>query len=214
MILNMKYLLNKKGSMLAVCALGLFVLVSIILCLNKVYESASRLVEEQNKKDAHILSVVGLYVDTLDEVSWANKQLKRIGVLSALLVFTPQLAGLVKMLSAVCEGLKKYQDFLLARLKIYAPVLDRELRHKNDLPLLGNIHYVTHRRQPSIDLVFMTIPGLIELKNDMFTTACVKHKGKLVPSLGCIYSDDYIDEKDKWFAPTKNTWSAIIKNAY
>jgi len=210
----MKYFLNKTGSMLAVSALGVFLLVCVVLWINQIYVSGSKLIEEQNKKDAHILSVIGLYADTMDDVSWANKQLKRITILSSMLVFAPQLSGLVKMLDVACAGLKKYQDLLLIKLKTYAPVLDRKLRYQNGLPLIGNLHYVSYRRQPSVELVFMTIPGLIEFQKDIFDTACVKHKGKLVSSLGCLYSDDYIEQKELWFAPTKSSWVAKIKNAY
>lgn len=210
----MKCLLNKKGSILAVNLLVVFLLVCTVLWIDNIFIAGSSLIEKQNKKDAHTLSVLGLYADTMDEVSWANKQLQKITLLSSMLVFTPQLSGLIKMLDIVCKGLQEYQDFLLLRLKVYAPVLDRTLRQQNDLPVLGGLHYVTHRRQPNVDLFFISIPGLIEFKDNVFKTACVDHKGRLISVIGCLYSKEYSYQQDNWFAPTKSTWQVKIRNAY
>lgn len=201
--------------MSAVCCMALFIIVCLVLEVNRIHLASIKLVEEQNKKDAHVLSVIGLYSDTVNEVAWANKQLKRIGFLSAMLVITPQLAGLVKMLDAACKGLQKYQDLLLLRLKAYAPILDLRLRRENHLSMLAGVHYLTYRRQPSMDLVFMSIPGLIEFKGDLFDTVCVKHRSGPVGSYGCLYSKDYpSSESETWFAPTKSTWGALVKHAY
>ncbi len=210
----MRYFINREGSMTAVCCIVLFIVVCMVLEVNRIYLAAGKVMEDQNKKDAHVLSVIGLYSDTVNEVSWANKQLKRIGLLSSVLVFTPQLAGLVKVLDAVCSGLQKYQDFLLLRLKVYAPILDLKLRRTNGLGMVCGIHYLTYRRQPPIDLFFMTIPGLIEFNKDIFDTACIKHRSGPVPSYGCLYSRDYSSTKENWFAPTKSSWGGEMKNAY
>lgn len=206
----MRYLKNNKGSMLAVSCVFVFILVSLIFSVNRVYLASSQILHDQNAMDAHMFSVLGLYTDTMDKVSWANKQLKRIGVMSALLVFTPELAPLIEALNFACKGLQEYQDLLLLRLKVYAPVLDLQLRRSNRIGLLPNLHYVVYKRQPSVDLGFINIPGLIEFKNNVFDTACVEHGPFPVSSKVCIKSPSYDDPKTQWFAPTESDWTVKL----
>ncbi|MFH1222980.1 MAG: hypothetical protein V1647_01385 [Pseudomonadota bacterium] len=210
----MKYLWNKKGSILAVGALAVLVVVTTLLYLTDVYKSSISVIDEQNRKDAHMLSVAGLYVETLDKVSWVNKQLKRIGMLVAVITFVPQLQPLMAATQKVVKGLEIYQDVLLMRLKVYAPILDMELRTKNKLSLMFNIHYVEYRRRKPLNLFFINIPGLIEFKKEIFETACVKHKGVITDVRTCVNNSEYSDVKTPWFAPTEDIWTVDVKNAY
>jgi hypothetical protein len=109
--------------------------------------------------------------------------------------------------------LQEYQDFLLLRLKTYAPVLDADLRRQNHLNLLPNYHYVEYRRPPSVSFGFFTVPALIEFKNSIFNTACVQHKGIITNSGVCIDSKEYGNTKALWFAPTEETWGVKFNNA-
>jgi hypothetical protein len=209
----MKYFSNKKGSVLAVAAIMVFLLVLAFMELGRVYYSTVNILEDQNKKDAHMLSVIGLYVETLDTVSWINKQLQRIAMLCAAASLVPGLAPMMRAAQTISMGLEKYQDFLLLRLKVYAPVLDLELRRQNDLSLLPNYHYVEYRRRMGVDLGFFKIPALIEFKREIFETACIKDKGIIIDSEVCVDHNDYRDTKDEWFAPTEDKWFARFTDA-
>jgi len=204
---------NKKGSVLAVAAMMVFLLVLAFMELGRVYYSTVNIIEEQNKKDAHMLSVIGLYVETLDKVSWANKQLERIAMLCAAASLVPALTPMVRAAQTVSMGLEKYQDFLLLRLKVYAPVLDIELRRENKLELFPNYHYVEYRRQMGIDFGFFKIPALIEFKGKIFQTACVKDKGIITDSKVCVDHNEYRDTKNDWFSPTEDKWFARFVDA-
>jgi len=210
----MRSLLNKRGSILAVGAFVTLMIVLAVFKLADVYKASVSIVSEQNRKDAHMLSVAGLYVDTLDEVSWINKQLRRIGMLSALIVFAPELQPLIDSVQTAAQGLEAYQDLLLMKLKVYAPVLDIKLRNDNKLSLVCNYHYVEYRRQKPINLGFIRIPGLIEFNKNIFATACVKHKGVITNTRVCIDSDDYKQTEQEWFAPTEESWTVEVNNAY
>ena len=204
---------NHKGTVLVLGALLILVTVSSLIGINHIYRNICEIISYQNRADAHMLSVIGLYVETLDTVSWINKQLQHIAVLSALISFVPQLAPLVVTIQKAVDGLQAYQDFLLLRLKVYGPVLDNELRSQNDLFVPGNYHSFMYRRQPSVNLVFITIPGLIEINSDIFDTACVKHTGIITHTKACV--DNELHKKDKgWFAPTEEKWGVLITNAY
>lgn len=160
-----------------------------------------------------MLSVIGLYTETLDKVSWVNKQLRRIGLLAAIIVFVPELAPLIAYTQKLAYGLQEYQDVLLLRLKTYAPILDNKLRIENNLKLPGNYHFFTYRRQPSLNLFFMTIPGLIEIDSKIFKTACVRHRGLITNSRTCV--DNILHNKDEgWFAPLEEKWDVLMHNAY
>jgi len=209
----MKYFLNNKGSILAVAALFVFIITLSFIEIGRIYNETIKIIEEQNKKDAHMLSVISLYVETLDKVSWANKQLKRIAVLCAAAVLVPELAPMIQMAQKISTGLQEYQDLLLLRLKTYAPVLDVDLRRQNKLSLLPNYHYVEYRRQTGVNFGFFQIPALIEFKNNIFRTACVQHKGIITNSGVCIDSQEYGNTKDLWFAPTEDTWGVKFNNA-
>lgn len=209
----MRYFSNKKGSVLAVAAIMVFLLVLAFMELGRVYYSTANILEDQNKKDAHMLSVIGLYVETLDKVSWINKQLERIAMLCAAASLVPALTPMVRAAQTISMGLEKYQDFLLLRLKVYAPVLDLELRRENKLDLLPNYHYVEYRRRTGFDLGFFKLPALIEFKGKVFQTACVKDKGIITDSSVCVDHDDYRDVQDEWFAPTEDKWSVRFMDA-
>lgn len=209
----MRYFSNNKGSILALAALFVFILTLSFIELGHIYNETTNIIEEQNKKDAHMLSVISLYVETLDRVSWINKQLRRMALLCAAASLIPQLAPMVQAAQKISMGLQKYQDFLLFRLKTYAPVLDVDLRRQNRLNILPNIHYVEYRRQTSINLGFFQMPGLIEFKNDIFRTACIQHKGIIANSGVCIDNQEYRDTKDGWFAPTEDNWGIKFSNA-
>jgi len=209
----MRYFSDKKGSILAVAAIMTFLFVLAFMELGRNYYSALKIIEEQNKKDAHMLSVIGLYVETLDQVSWANKQLKHIAALCAIAILVPELGPLVQAAQKIGVGLQKYQDLLLLRLKTYAPILDLELRQENKLSLVPNYHYVEYRRRRGFDFGFFSIPALIEFKRDIFKTACIKHKGIITDNTVCVDHNDYRDTKDAWFAPTEDKWSASITDA-
>lgn len=209
----MRYFSNKKGSVLAVAAIVVFLLVLAFMELGRVFYSTVNILEDQNKKDAHMLSVIGLYVETLDKVSWANKQLKRIAMLCAVAVVVPELAPMMEVAQEVSVGLEKYQDLLLLRLKAYAPVLDLELRRQNKLDLIPNYHYVEYRRQLGFNFGFFKIPALIEFKRGIFKTACVKDNGIITDSEVCVDHNDYREVTDDWFAPTEDKWFARFVNA-
>lgn len=209
----MKYFSNNKGSVLALAALFVFILTLSFIELGRIYYETSNIIEEQNKKDAHMLSVISLYVETLDEVSWINKQLKRIALLCAVAILIPELAPMVEVAQKISVGLEKYQDFLLLRLKTYSPVLDLNLRRQNHLTLLPNYHYVEYRRQTSINLGFFKIPALIEFKSNLFKTACVQHKGVIATIGVCVDSQEYGNTKELWFAPTEDSWGIKFNNA-
>ena len=209
----MRYFSNKKGSVLAVAAIMVFLLVLAFMELGRVYYSTVNILEDQNKKDAHMLSVIGLYVETLDKVSWANKQLERIAMLCAIAVVVPELAPMVEAAQKISMGLEKYQDFLLLRLKTYAPVLDIELRRENKLELFPNYHYVESRRRMGFDFGLFKIPALIEFKRGIFETACVKDKGIITDSEVCVDHNDYRDTKNEWFAPTEDKWFVRFTDA-
>jgi hypothetical protein len=204
---------SKKGSILAVAAIMVFLLVLAFMELGRSYYSTVNIIEEQNKKDAHMLSVMGLYVETLDQVSWANKQLKRIAALCVIAIAVPELAPLVQAAQKTGMGLEKYQDLLLLRLKTYAPILDLELRRGNKLSLAPNLHYVEYRRRKGFDFGFFSIPALIEFKNNIFQTACVKHKGIITGSIVCVDHNEYRDTTDSWFAPTEDKWTVRFEGA-
>ena len=210
---NKNGLQGKKGSILVLSAFLVMIVVTSILGINKIYENLCNIISYQNRADAHMLSVIGLYVETLDKVSWINKQLRRIGALAALIPFAPQLAPLVAYVQKITSGLEAYQDILLLRLKTYAPVLDNELRVENKLSVPGNYHSFEYRRQPPLDLVFMVIPGLIEINSDIFSTACIKHKGLITNSMACVDNNTHRKEKG-WFAPTEEDWNVVMNNAY
>ncbi|MEI6079612.1 MAG: hypothetical protein WCQ53_03120 [bacterium] len=211
--LGMLSLNSKKGTVLVLASFLVLITVSSLIGIERIYRGVCEIISYQNRADAHMLSVIGLYVETLDTVSWINKQLQHIAVLSALISFVPQLAPLMATVQKLVDGLQAYQDFLLLRLKVYGPVLDNELRYQNDLFMPGNYHSFLYRRQPSIDLVFITIPGLIEINSDIFDTACVKHRGIITHTKACI--DNELHKKDKgWFAPTEEKWGVLITNAY
>jgi len=209
----MKYFSNNKGSILAIAALFIFFLTLSFVELGRIYYETTNIIKEQNQKDAHMLSVISLYVETADKVSWINQQLKRIALLCSVASLIPQLAPMVQMAQKVSEGLQAYQDILLLRLKTYAPVLDVNLRRQNHLSVLPNYHYVEYRRRPSINFGFFQIPGLIEFKNNIFRTACVQHKGIITNSGVCIDSQEYGNTKELWFAPTEDTWGVKFNNA-
>ena len=209
----MKYFSNNKGSLLAVAAIFVFLLTLSFVELGRIYSETVKIVEEQNKKDAHMLSVISLYVETLDKVSWINKQLQRIGILCAAAILIPELAPMIQMAQKISTGLQEYQDFLLLRLRTYAPVLDVDLRRQNNLSILPNYHYVEYRRQVGVDLGFFKMPGLIEFKNNIFKTACVQHKGVITNSGVCIDSQEYSGTKNTWFAPTQDSWGIKFNNA-
>ena len=204
---------HKKGSILVLSAFLIMITVTSILGINKIYVNLCNIISYQNRADAHMLSVIGLYVETLDKVSWINKQLRRIGVLSALIPFVPELAPIVTYVQKITSSLEAYQDILLLKLKTYAPVLDNELRLENKLSVPGNLHYFEYRRQPPIDLVFMVIPGLIEINSEIFRTACVKHKGLITDSSACVDNTTHKEEKG-WFAPVEEDWNVVMNNAY
>jgi len=209
----MVFLKNKRGSILILSAFLIMIIVTSILGINSIYGNLCNIISYQNKADAHMLSVIGLYVETLDKVSWINKQLRRIGALAALIPFVPQLAPLVTFVQKITGGLETYQDLLLIRLKTHAPVLDNELRLENKLSVPGNYHYFEYRRQPPIDLIFMVIPGLIEINSDIFNTVCIKHKGLITGSMACVDNNTHREEKG-WFAPTEEDWNVVMNNAY
>jgi hypothetical protein len=209
----MRYFSNKKGSVLAVAAIMVFLLVMAFMELGRVFYSTVNILDDQNKKDAHMLSVIGLYVETLDKVSWANKQLECMAALCALAVAVPELAPMMQIAQKVSMGLEEYQDFLLLRLKTYAPVLDVELRQKNKLELIPNYHYVEYRRRMGLDFGFFKLPALIEFKRKLFQTACVKDKGIITNSEVCVDHNDYRGMGDDWFAPTEDKWFARFVNA-
>lgn len=204
---------NKKGMILLIGAFFLLIIVSCILGINNIHKNMYKIISYQNKADAHMLSVIGLYTETLDRVSWVNKQLRRIGLLAALIVFVPELAPLITQTQKLAYGLQEYQDILLLRLKTYAPILDNKLRIENDLKLPGNYHFFICRRQPPLDLFFMTIPGLIEIHSDIFKTACVRHRGRITNSRTCV--DNILHNKEEgWFVPIEEKWDVLMHNAY
>ena len=209
----MKYFLNNKGSILAVAALFVFILTLSFVELGKIYQETGNIIQEQNKKDAHMLSVISLYVETLDKVSWANKQLQRMTLLCAAAILIPELAPMMQMAQKISTGLQQYQDLLLLRLRTYAPVLDVNLRRQNHLKILPNYHYVEYRRQPGANFGVFQIPGLIEFKNNIFKTACIQHKGIIINSGVCVDSKEYRDTKNIWFAPTQDSWGVKFNNA-
>ncbi len=209
----MRYSLNKKGTVLAVVTIAISLLVFSFMELGRAYHATIKIIEEQNKKDALMLSVIGLYVETLDKVSWANKQLQRIAMLCSLAIVMPELAPMLELAQKISVGLEKYQDLLLLRLKTYAPLLDLELRRKNKLDLLPNYHYVEYRRRTGVDLGFFKVPALIEFRGSIFKTACIKTKGLVTNSSVCVDHGEHRDVKDGWFAPTADNWSIRFTDA-
>ncbi len=202
---------NKKGSVMILAAFLILILVSSIISINSINTAVTKIMDTQNKSDAHSYSVIAYYAETLDKVSWINKQLRRIGLLAVAIVFVPELAPLIACTEKIAKGLEIYQDILLLKLKTYAPILDNKLRLDNDLRVPGNIHYFKYRRQPSVNLGFMRVPGLIEIGSNIFNTVCVKHVGIINDSQSCIYSEEYKDKKN-WFAPTEESWGIISSN--
>jgi uncharacterized membrane protein YgcG len=215
---------NKKGTILVLGAFLVMVTVTALLGINHIYENLCSIMSYQNKADAHMLSVVGFYVETLDKVSWINAQLRRLGVLCALVAFVPQLAPLMVVVQKTADGLQMYQDFLLLKLTTYAPILDNKLRLQNDLSVPGNYHYFKYRRQLPISLGFVTIPGLIEIHSDIFNTACARHRGIITDSSACVDNEIHNrgnggsigggSSSDSWFAPTEEKWNVVMSNAY
>lgn len=199
-----------KGSIQVLNAIMVFIVVSFLIGVFNIHKILTDEFSFQNKKDAHMLSVVGMYVDVLDEVSWANKQLQRISILSAAIVFAPELAPFIKYVEILCVGLEKYQDFLLTKIKIEAPVIDLKLRTENGLNLILDLHYLTYRRSPGIDLLFIKIPGLIEFNKSIYESTCVSHSSFFVNTKTCLKNDKYKDED--WFAPTSSDWGVKIVN--
>ena len=212
-LLIMRCSLGNKGSLVAVSAMVILFLVSGFIELGRVYYATVNILEEQNRKDAHMLSIIGLYVETLDKVSWINKQLQRMAMLCSAAVLVPGLAPIVKVAQRISVGLELYQDLLLLRLKAYAPILDLELRRKNKLSLKLNYHYVEYRRQKGLDLGIIKMPALIEFKRDVFRTACVEHKGLIASTGVCIEHSIYGSQKNEWFAPIEDTWTVRFKDA-
>jgi hypothetical protein len=211
---------NKKGTVLVLGAFLIMITVTALIGINHIYENLCSIMSYQNKADAHMLSVMGFYVETLDKVSWINAQLRRLGMLSALVSFVPQLAPLMAVVQKIASGLQVYQDFLLLKLTTYAPVLDNRLRLQNGLSAPGNYHYFRYKRQPPISLGFVTIPGLIEIHSDIFNTACVRHKGIITNSSACVDNERHnhggtsAANSGNWFAPTEEKWSVVMSNAY
>jgi hypothetical protein len=202
---------NKKASIMVLAAFMIFILVSVILSINSINLAVLNIMDVQNKSDAHIYSVIAFYAETLDKVSWVNKQLRRIGIISSLIVFVPELAPLIAYTQKIVKGLEVYQDMLLLKLKTYAPILDNKLRINNGLRVPGNLHYFEYRRQPSLNLGFINIPGLIELEANIFNTVCIRHSGVINSSESCIDSSDYRDKRS-WFAPTEESWGIVSSN--
>ncbi|MEI6093370.1 MAG: hypothetical protein WCQ47_06780 [bacterium] len=204
---------NKKGTILLIGAFFVLIAVTCILGINNIHKNMDKIIYYQNRADAHMLSVVGLYVEILDKISWINKQLKRIGLLAMFIAFVPELTPLLAATEKFAHGLQEYQDILLLKLTTYAPILDNKLRIENDLKLPGNYHSFKYRRQPTINLGFITIPGLIEIHSDIFNTACVRHRGLIINSRACV--DNSLHNKEKgWFAPVEEKWDVLMQNAY
>lgn len=196
---------------MVLAAVLIFIIVSGIISIYSINKAVIKIMAVQNKSDAHMYSVIAFYAETLDKVSWINKQLRRIGILSALIVFAPELAPLIAYTQKLAKGLQVYQDMLLLKLKTYAPILDHKLRLSNGLKVPGNIHYFKYRRQPAMNLGFMTIPGLIEIDAEIFNTVCIRHGGIINESESCVYNDEHREEK-AWFAPTEQAWGIVSRN--
>jgi hypothetical protein len=203
-----------KGSVSILNAIFIFVLLSALISIFYIHKRMYKLSYELNRKDAHALSVVGFYVDTIDSISWANDKLKKLSIFYALVPFVPVLAELVPVADLMTTGLEKYQDILLKKLKLMAPIYDFNLRRKNKLSLVVEKHFLTHRRQSGINIGVFKIPRLIEFNKSIFKTACVSHKDIFLKNRICIDSKDYKNTEKTWFAPSKTTWSISFKNVY
>ncbi|MBN1113735.1 MAG: hypothetical protein JXA66_00190, partial [Oligoflexia bacterium] len=201
---------------LVICSMIVMIITGAMIEIVKMSRAASLLMELQNKGDAHMLSVAGLYIDTLNEVSWINKQLRRLMVFCLPLIAFPELYYLIEIAEKAAKGLEKYQDFLLLKLKIYAPLLDVKLRKENGLGLLPNYHYVKHRRQPPVYILFFRLPGLIEFHKNIFNSACVKHEGIITGSIACVKYREFEEKplQREWFATTDEEWDVNTGNAY
>jgi len=202
------YLLkNNKGSVLIFNIYLMLVLVVFLAFLIRINYSSLKVLEQQNKQDAHALSLISLYVYTLNQVTYINKKLKELSFINSLIKNIPSLKALSAAIDAFVFSLKKYQDFLLIKLKVEAKIIDLKLKKINKLNLNFNYHFVNYRRQNKLFSLFTA--ELIEIKEDVFNTACIKNENIISKNSTCVYNLNYENEKN-WFAPLDNKWTYKI----
>lgn len=204
MIIKLKLLKNKKGSILFFNIILITVVLIFVVGITKINKESLKLMNMQTRQDAHALSIISFYVYTLNEISWANNKLKTLGFISFVLSKIPVLKEFGFFVDLVIKGLKMYQDFLLWDLSVRSKIIDVELRIKNKIKKLPNIHYLNSRRQSS-KILFDA--ELIEIKQSVFETACIVHKNPVSSNKTCVYSDKYFENKSQWLAPTEELWS-------
>lgn len=203
----LKLIRNSKGSILIFNIFLILILLTSIVGVNKINKASIGLIEKQTKQDAHAFSIISFYTYTLNEITWANKKLKTLSLISFIINKVPALNEFSFFIDAVIKGLKIYQDFLLFDLSIRSKIIDLELRYKNSISMLPNLHYLNSRRQKNT-LPFE--PELIEIKNTVFDTACINHKNPVSNNKVCVYSEFYKELKNIWIAPTDEKWGFKI----
>lgn len=202
---------NTKATVLLIMMLILSILTASILKLHEVYKKTINISLLQLKQDAHMLSIVAVYAKTLNQISWINKQLKRIALLTALGLASPKILFILKKINFLIKGLKLYQDYLLKTLPYKILYYDKKLSMQNKINLFPKgLKYIQYRRRFSLNLGLINIPGLIEFNKSIFKTACVKHKNVFNDSKACVLFQKYKNEE--WFAPVDNAWVIGVKS--
>jgi hypothetical protein len=204
-MINLILLKNKNGSIIVFNLSLTMVLVFFVLGLNLIYNNVNDLLDKQNKEDAHALSVISLYVYTLNEISYTNKKLKELGFLSFIVSKVPGAESISASIKIIIKGIKKYQDFLLLKLKLQSKYIDFNLRLKNKLSLNIKDHSLKHRRQSNFFSLFDV--ELIEIEKEVFNTACINHSNIISSTKTCVYNEQYYSNLKTWFAPLKDNWS-------
>jgi len=207
----MKYNYKNNGTVMLGMILILSLLSQVILYTNKIYNRSFSIDLLQLRQDAHMLSIEALYAETLNQVSWVNKQLKRMALLMATAVIVPELLVLVDKINMLTKGLKYYQEFLLKTLPYKLAYYDKSLSLKNNLKFSLNkeLYIVPYKRGLSINLIIVKIPGLIKFNKSIFKKSCIEHTNIFQHSKACIHYKNVSKAKD-WFTPTEELWTPLI----
>jgi len=196
---------NNKGSVLLFNMSLILVVLIFLLGLIDINNNALLVLDKQNKQDAHAFSVISLYVYTINEISYTNKKLKELSFIYSVIKNIPALKTISISIEAVIYSIKKYQDYLLLRLKVEAIFIDLKLRTLNKLSLITENHLIKHRRQNNFFSFFNT--ELIEFKEDIFNTACIASSNVLSSNKVCVYNAKYFENKSSWFVSLDDNWS-------
>ena len=203
--------MTKSGTVIVFMALILGLVSSSILAVYDIYTLSIKNELVQLRQDAHMLSIEAFYAETLNQVSWINKQLERIALLTAAVVVSPELIVLVNKVKVLISGLEYYQDFLLKSLPYRLLYYDKSLALKNNISVLdGKLFYnIPYKRGTSIDLGIIKIPGLIKFNKSIFNGSCLSNGNAFHSSKFCIR---YLPYKNGiWFTPKEERWEIEVR---